>query len=207
MPSPPDHADEKRFVSRGGLKLDHALTVFGVNVDGARCVDLGCSTGGFTDCLLRRGAAGVVAIDTAYGIIDYKLRIDDRVTLYERTNALHAEPRSRAELSDLVVIDLGWTPQARAIPAALRWLKDDPGARIITLIKPHYEKSARDRSGPVHGGVLGHEEAEAITKETLEALATLGVVTLGCEQSPIVGGKSGKKGKGNAEWLALVRRA
>jgi len=206
MGATPEQPEEKRFVSRGGLKLDHALTVFGVDVEGALCVDLGCSTGGFTDCLLQRGAARVIAIDTAYGIIDYRLRMDERVTLRERTNALHAEPASKLDLADLVVIDLGWTPQSRAIPAALRWLKPDPDARIITLIKPHYEKSARDRTGPERGGTLDHDEAETITASTIEALSALGARSLGCVKSPIVGGKSAKKGRGNAEWLALVQR-
>ena len=93
MGTRPEQSDEKRFVSRGGLKLDHALTAFGVDVAGAVCVDLGCSTGGFTDCLLQRGAARVTSIDTAYGIIDYRLRTDDRVTVIERTNAWNERPR------------------------------------------------------------------------------------------------------------------
>lgn len=208
MSATPEHpdADAKPFVSRGGLKLNHALESFGLAVTGLACVDLGCSTGGFTDCLLRHGAERVIAIDTAYGILDYTLRIDPRVTVRERTNALHAEPGTKPDLADLVVIDLGWTPQSRAIPAAVRWLKPDPGARIITLIKPHYEKSARDRTGPAHGGILDHDEAEAIAAETLTQLRQSGIEVLGCEKSPIVGGKSARKGRGNAEWLALLGR-
>ena len=202
-----DHPESKRFVSRGGLKMDHALDVFGVDVTGFACVDLGCSTGGFTDCLLQRGAKSVLSIDTGYGVIDYKLRVDNRVTVRERANALHTEPVSAKELADLVVIDLGWTPQSKAIPAALPWLKSSEGTMIITLIKPHYEKSAKDRSRSGEGGLLDHDEAEAIARTTLDEMAALGVTAHGFEKSPIVGSKSARKGKGNAEWLALLRRS
>jgi len=195
---------ERRYASRGGHKLEHALDVFELDVRGLECVDLGCSTGGFTDCLLQRGVAHVTAIDTAYGIIDYRLRTDERVTLLERTNALHAAPRVDSDLAELVVIDLGWTPQLRALPAARRWLKPSPGSRIITLIKPHYEKSARDRTGPERGGVLAAEEAELIVAESLDAIRGMGFDVIGCVRSPIVGVKSGRKSAGNAEWLALL---
>lgn len=206
MGTEPVHPEEKRFVSRGGLKLEHALREFGLEITGARCVDLGCSTGGFTDCLLQRGAAHVTSIDTAYGIIDYRLRIDARVTVIERTNALHAEPPLGTRPADLVVIDMGWTPQSRAIPAALRWLKPGSDARIITLIKPHYEKSATDRTGPESGGTLDHDEAESVVERTLALMPGLGVVSLALTESPITGGKSSRKGVGNSEWLALLRR-
>jgi 23S rRNA (cytidine1920-2'-O)/16S rRNA (cytidine1409-2'-O)-methyltransferase len=206
METSPDQPEEKRFVSRGGLKLDHALREFGLVITGARCVDLGSSTGGFTDCLLQRGAAQVTSIDTAYGIIDYRLRTDERVTVIERTNALHAQPPPGTRPADLVVIDLGWTPQSRAIPAALRWLKAGPDARILTLIKPHYEKSAHDRTGPEHGGQLGRGDALAVVERVLEGLPGLGVMSLGVTESPITGGKSSRRGPGNTEWLALLCR-
>ncbi|MCA9311333.1 MAG: hypothetical protein KDA21_09020, partial [Phycisphaerales bacterium] len=92
-------------VGRGGLKLHHALETFGVDVTGLAAADLGCNLGGFTDCLLKRGAAHVHAVDTGYGILDYRLRTDARVTVMERTNVLHAEPPVSV---DLVVIDMGW---------------------------------------------------------------------------------------------------
>jgi 23S rRNA (cytidine1920-2'-O)/16S rRNA (cytidine1409-2'-O)-methyltransferase len=113
------------FVSRGGLKLRHALGEFGIDPAGLTCADLGCSTGGFTDCLLRAGAARVYAVDTAYGELAWSVRTDPRVRVMERTNALHAEPPEGGV--DLVVIDLGWTKQALAVPAALRWLKPGGG--------------------------------------------------------------------------------
>ncbi|MCB9849006.1 MAG: TlyA family RNA methyltransferase [Phycisphaeraceae bacterium] len=199
--------DEKRFVSRGGLKLEHALCEFGVDVAGLRCADLGCSTGGFTDCLLQCGAAHVTAIDTAYGILDYRLRMDKRVTVLERANALHAEPGSAQDRVDLVVIDLGWTPQSRAIPAALRWLGPGAEGRIITLIKPHYEKSALEKAGPPPGGTLGRGEAQRVVDAVIESMPELGVEVMAVTESPITGGKSSRKGAGNHEWLAMLRRS
>ena len=109
-----------KFVSRAGLKVDHALRMFELDVTGFVCADFGCNVGGFTDCLLQRGAAKVFAIDTGYGVLDWNLRNDPRVVVMERTNALHAAKPQAA--IDLIVIDLGWTKQRHAIPAALRWL-------------------------------------------------------------------------------------
>src|SRR5262245_61086156 len=125
------------FVSRAGQKLEHALVAFALDVSGKVCADLGCSTGGFTDCLLQRGAARVYAIDTGYGVIDWKLRKDSRVAVMERTNAMHVK---LPEPVDLITIDVGWTKQKHILPAAVRLLKS-PG-QIVTLIKPHYEAGA-----------------------------------------------------------------
>ena len=135
------------FVSRAGLKLDHALREFQLDVTGFVCADFGCNVGGFTDCLLQRGAAKVFAIDTGYGALAWTLRNDARVVVMERTNALHAPPPQDV-LVDLVVIDLAWTPQRLAIPAALRWLK--PDARIVTLVKPHYELDDAEKRELLH---------------------------------------------------------
>ncbi len=207
---PPDPAgDPSRYVSRGALKLEHALREFGIDPTGFVCADLGCSTGGFTDCLLQHGADRVFSVDTAYGQLAWKLRSDDRVEVMERTNALHAEaPESvrRGGGVDLVVIDLGWTRQNKAIPAALRWVK--LGGLIITLIKPHYE-AGKSQLG--EGGVLADADAERIATETRDAMPTLGARVLGFIESPLLGGavsgKRKKKGAGNREWLALVRPA
>lgn len=196
MAREPEHG----FVGRGGMKLAHALDAFGIDVRGMMCADLGCNVGGFTDCLLQRGAARVVAVDTGYGALAYRLRVDARVEVRERTNALHAAPVEGGV--DLVVIDLGWTPQRLAIPAAMRWLRE--GGRIVTLIKPHYERSAREGGRMPRGAVLGDEEAERIARETVEGFGQIGAEALGLVRSPIRGG--GKKGEGNAEWLALARR-
>jgi 23S rRNA (cytidine1920-2'-O)/16S rRNA (cytidine1409-2'-O)-methyltransferase len=194
------------YVGRGGLKLRHALDEFGMDVRGTTCADFGANVGGFTDCMLQAGAARVYALDTGYGVLAYKLRIDPRVVVMERTNALHAEP-PRAEdgsprLMNLIAIDLAWTPQRLAVPAALRWLK--PGGLIITLIKPHYEL-AREEAGLLTRGVLAAADAERVAHRTASALPALGVEVLGLTRSPVAGG-AGKKGRGgNLEWLASLR--
>jgi 23S rRNA (cytidine1920-2'-O)/16S rRNA (cytidine1409-2'-O)-methyltransferase len=192
---------ESPYVGRGGLKLEHALDAFAIDPSGLRCADLGCSTGGFTDCLLQRGASSVIAVDTGYGVLDYRLRQDARVTVLERSNALHVEPPAPV---DLVVIDLGWTPQRLAIPAALRWLASEETGRIITLIKPHYEQSSEGgRRAP--RGVLAPEDAEDIASRVYGSMPEWGAEPMGLTRSPITGGKG--KSKGNLEWLALLRPA
>jgi 23S rRNA (cytidine1920-2'-O)/16S rRNA (cytidine1409-2'-O)-methyltransferase len=185
------------FVSRGGLKLHHALRAFNLDVSGFICADLGCSTGGFTDCLLQAGAAQVHSVDTAYGELAWKLRKDPRVVVTERQNALHSVPPPRGV--DLVVVDLGWTTQRRLIPAALTWL--NPRGQILTLIKPHYE--AKDFDIPLGAkGIIDDATADAITQRVVAAMPALGVTVQGLTLSPIRGGK--EKAVGNAEWLAWL---
>lgn len=127
-------SDERPFVSRGGLKLDAALREFAIDVSALTAADFGSNTGGFVDCLLRRGVARVYAVDPGYGVLDYALRRDPRVVVMERRNALHA---ACPEHCDLVTIDVAWTPQRLILPAARRWVS--PGGAIVTLVKPHYE--------------------------------------------------------------------
>ncbi len=191
------------FVGRGGLKLEKALTTFGIDPTGLWCADLGCSTGGFTDCLVQHGAGRVFSVDTGYGVLDYKLRTNPRVTTMERTNAVHTDAHAdciERGGADLVVIDLGWTVQRLAIPAALRWLSAD--GRIISLIKPHYEAKELGLAVP-RGGVLEDADAERALARTLECMPGLGVELLGCVESPL----RGSGGKGNREWLALLSRS
>lgn len=197
----PTEADNP-YVGRGGLKMRHALETFDLDVEGLACADLGCSTGGFTDCLLQHGARSVICVDTAYGQLEWKLRSDPRVTVVERTNALHAE--APAEGVDLVVIDLGWTPQRLAIPAAKGWLNET--GRIITLIKPHYELSDQNRQAKHEAIVLDDEQAQSISEASAEALTAYGFEVTGLVRSPILGGgkRSKSKSKGNPEWLALL---
>lgn len=200
------HADPAHpFVSRGGVKLRHALSHFSLDVAGLACADLGCSTGGFTDCLLQAGAARVTSIDTAYGQFAWKLRNDPRVRLLERTNALHAAPRSDDDRVHLVVIDLGWTPQRLCLPVAKNWLApsspDRAPPRIISLIKPHYELDASEKP-LLHRGVLAVDEAQRVTNRVLELIPSLGLRVVDCVRSPIDG--SAEKKIGNAEWLALL---
>lgn len=186
-----------QFVSRGGLKLHHALTEFAIDATGLVCADLGCSTGGFTDCLLQAGAAKVHSVDTAYGELAWKLRNDPRVVVTERTNALHAVPP--VDGVDLVVVDLGWTVQRLVVPAALKWLRHS--GRIITLIKPHYEAREYGIQVP-RKGVLSEEVALQINDKVLARMSTMGVTVRGVTKSPILGGK--EKSTGNPEWLALL---
>lgn len=184
-----------RFVSRAGFKLQHALDTFGVAVDGLDCADFGCNAGGFTDCLLQRGARRVVAIDTGYGMLDWRLRNDSRVDVQERTNALHAPPPSGGV--DLVVMDLAWTCQRHSVPAALRWLRAE--GRILTLIKPHYESQGSERKALVKGA-LPREIAAAVVARVLGSMSELGARVLADSPSPVIGGG------GNSEHLALLAR-
>lgn len=187
---------EKRFVSRAGLKLDHALSRIGIDVTGLRCADFGCNVGGFTDCLLQHGAAHVIAVDTSYGTLDWSLRSDSRVTTKERSNAMHAT--CPGEPVDLVTIDVGWTPLRQVIPNALEWLTAQGG--VLALVKPHYEANDVERTA-MSGGVLPAEDAELVARRTLRDLSTLGVRVAAWTKSPIEGGS------GNTEFIAhLVRR-
>ncbi len=194
-------ATDNPFVSRGGLKLRHALEAFGVDVGGMRCADFGCNVGGFTDCLLQRGAAHVIALDTGYGTLAWKLRQNARVKVRERENALHAAVPGEADRVDLVVIDMGWTPQRLCVPVAVKWLK--PAGRIITLVKPHYEVVGTEKS-LLREGVLSEEDGERVARRTIEAMSGMGVRVLGDIESPIVGGKTKGNVVGNREWLVMV---
>lgn len=216
MTSTPSHPDPP-YVSRGALKLARALEAFSLDVRGMHCADFGCSTGGFTDVLLRAGAGRVYAVDTAYGILAWKLRKDSRVVVLERTNCLHAAPPGDLTTrggADLVVIDASWTPQHLVLPAALKWLHAGDHARIISLIKPHYEIKGFGGDGvPTQlpkGGVLAPEHALAVAQRVRDAMPGLGLETLGFEPSPVQGGggegAKKSKGSGNLEWLWLGRR-
>jgi 23S rRNA (cytidine1920-2'-O)/16S rRNA (cytidine1409-2'-O)-methyltransferase len=190
---------ENTFVSRAGLKLNHALDEFNFDVSGLICADLGCNVGGFTDCLLQRGASKVFSVDTGYGTFAWKLRNDERVTTLERTNALHIEP---PEQVDLVVIDLGWTPQKLALPAGMRWTNC---GHIITLIKPHYELTKEEKTKESVSDGLSEEAISCVISRVKNQCQDLSLEIL-CETvSPIRGKKSSKKGSGNSEYLLLLK--
>jgi|TARA_B100000959_G_scaffold252583_1_gene282777 23S rRNA (cytidine1920-2'-O)/16S rRNA (cytidine1409-2'-O)-methyltransferase len=191
--------NDSSFVSRAGLKLEHILTTFDFDVTGLTCADLGCNVGGFTDCLLQRGASHVFAVDTGYGTLAWKLRSDERVTTLERTNALHVEP---PELVDLVVIDLGWTPQKLALPAGIKWTNC---GHIITLIKPHYELTKEEKSVEKVGEGLSENAISRVIARTKILCQELSLELLGETLSPIRGKKSSKKGTGNCEYLMLLK--
>jgi 23S rRNA (cytidine1920-2'-O)/16S rRNA (cytidine1409-2'-O)-methyltransferase len=180
----------RRFVSRAGEKLDHALAAFAFDVRGMVCADFGANAGGFTDCLLQRGAAKVYAIDTGYGVLEWKLRKDPRVVTMERTNAMHV---TLPEAVNLVVIDVAWTRQRNILASAKRVMKAD-GA-VITLIKPHYEADA----GRLVRGVLPEDAVEDVVELVTRDIEGCRFQVVQTVKSPILGAK------GNVEVLALLR--
>jgi 23S rRNA (cytidine1920-2'-O)/16S rRNA (cytidine1409-2'-O)-methyltransferase len=185
-PSSPNN----KFVSRAGQKLEHALATFQLDVAGKTCADLGSNTGGFVDCLLQRGAAKVYAVDTGYGVLEWKLRKDPRVVVMERTNAMHV---TLPEKVDVVTIDVAWTRQSRILPAARKLIADD--GFCVTLIKPHYESE----EAALKKGILPQEKIPQIVESVSHDIARAGFDLIATVDSPIKGAK------GNAEVLALLR--
>lgn len=157
-------AELPRFVSRGGAKLENALDALGVDVSGRECLDVGASTGGFTDCLLRRGAARVIALDVAFGQLDWRLRQDERVVVIERANARHLEPDALPFAPGLATADLSFISLRKVLPALARCLA--PGGEALVLVKPQFELG-RERVGK--GGVVRDPAARR------EALVSVGV--------------------------------
>jgi 23S rRNA (cytidine1920-2'-O)/16S rRNA (cytidine1409-2'-O)-methyltransferase len=183
------------FVSRGGVKLANALSAFEVEVEGRRALDVGASTGGFTDCLLQHGAAHVVAVDVGYGDFDYRLRTDARVTLLERTNARSLTREMLPYPSELAVLDVSFISLRKVLPAVLGCLADRHD--VLALIKPQFEVG-RERVGK--GGVV----RSAADRRT--ALVDVGVCALELGATVLGYRSSGLPGpKGNLEtfvWLA-----
>ena len=182
------------YVSRAGTKLAHALDAFQIDVAGLECADFGCNAGGFTDCLLKKGATKVIAVDTGYGMLDWKLRNDPRVDVRERTNVLYAPVPP--EGVDLVVLDMAWTRQRHSIPAAIRWLR--PNGCIVALIKPHYESQGDQRKALVRGCLPAHIAADVVAR-VLTEMPELGVEVIADCPSPLEGGG------GNSEHLVHLR--
>lgn len=178
------------YVSRAGEKLEHALKTFDINVSGLVCADFGASTGGFTDCFLQNGAEKVYAVDTGYGVLDYKLRQDERVIVMERKNAMHVE---LPEKVDLITIDTSWTKLDKVVPNALKNIKEN--GQIIALVKLHYEAEQR----MLYKGKLLEEFIPEMLDNVKVKLTELGVKVLAETESPIVG----KKGK-NREFLLYL---
>lgn len=188
--------DDMPYVSRGGLKLEAGLDHFGVDVTDLTAIDVGASTGGFTDCLLQRGARRVYAVDVGYGQLAWKLRNDDRVVVLERENIRHLPEDAIEEACDLAVIDCSFISLNLVLPNTLRFLAED--AQVIALIKPQFEVG-KERVGK--GGVVRDEEArrEAID-EIVEEAEQLGLEYIDGLDSPVHGPA------GNVEHLAYFRR-
>jgi 23S rRNA (cytidine1920-2'-O)/16S rRNA (cytidine1409-2'-O)-methyltransferase len=185
------------YVSRGGVKLAGALDGFGLDVRGLRCLDLGASTGGFTDCLLQRGAAQVVAVDVGYGQLAHKLRVDPRVVVRERTNARTLAPADVGGPVDLTVVDASFIGLAKLMPAAARCTR--PAGELVALVKPQFEVGREQASRGK--GVVRDEavRAEAIAA-AVEAVRDAGFDVLGRRDSVLAGPK------GNREAFVRARR-
>ncbi len=177
-----------RFVSRGGIKLDNALETLGLDVSGRDCLDVGASTGGFTDCLLQRGAARVAAVDVAYGQIDMRLREDPRVTVIERVNARELDPGGLPFPADLATCDVSFISLAKVLPAVTRCLA--PGGEVLAMVKPQFELGReRVRKGVVRDS---GDRSEAILSVALAA-RDLGLPIRGFASSGLPGPKGNRE--------------
>jgi len=186
----------RRFVSRGGEKLEAALDAFAVDAHGLRALDVGASTGGFTDCLLQRGASHVTAVDVGYGQLDWRLRNDPRVTNVERTNFRYLPDDAFAHPFDVIVIDASFISLRTILARAAGYLA--PGGRIIALIKPQFE-AGRERVGS--GGVVRDPAVHrSVLRDVREAAQALGLPITALISSPLLGPA------GNREFLAEMRR-
>jgi len=194
-------AAPEKYVSRGGYKLEHALDHFHLSVTGEIALDLGASTGGFTDCLLQRGAVKVYAVDVGQGQLAWKLRRDRRVVVMEKTNARLLTPERFPQpytLADLAVIDCSFISLRKILPAAVALL--GPAGRIVALIKPQFEAGKReaDRGAGVIRDPQVHERVIRELEEFVRAQA--GLRWVGVTESPVIGPA------GNKEFLALIEK-
>ena len=188
-------APKEPFVSRAGRKLAHALDHFGVNPAGWVCLDTGASTGGFTDCLLQRGAVRVYALDVGYGQLDQRLRNDPRVVVMERVNARHLAADALPEPCRLIVVDVSFISLLKVVPALLSHLA--PDGLLLPMIKPQFEAG---RGAVGKGGILRDEAVRRrVIDECAAGIAGLGFTSLGVFDSPVAG--TG----GNREAFALFR--
>lgn len=189
-----------RYVSRGGLKLEAALKQWAIELDGAVCMDVGASTGGFTDCMLQHGAASVLAVDTGYGQIDAKLRADARVRLLEKTNARYLEPAQVTEAVEFIAMDVSFISATQVLPAVLAAAfvqRGQPRRELVLLVKPQFEVG-REQVGK--GGIVRSEAAQLGAVEKLRAaVMELGGLAIDVVDSPILGTE------GNREFLLHAR--
>ena len=189
----------EKFVSRGGHKLEHALEHFQLNVTGLTTIDIGASTGGFTDCLLQHGAEKVFAVDVGQGQLAWKLRQDKRVVVMEKTNARFLKPENFPAPADLVVADCSFISLTKILPPTVPLLK--PGGQILALIKPQFEagKAEVDKGRGVITDTAIHDRVLAELRDFVSAQA--GLCWRGVIESPLLGPA------GNKEFLALIEKA
>jgi 23S rRNA (cytidine1920-2'-O)/16S rRNA (cytidine1409-2'-O)-methyltransferase len=184
------------FVSRGGLKLAKAVSEFGINLENKVCLDIGASTGGFTDCMLKNGAAKVVAIDVGYGQLAWVLRNDSRVICMERTNVRYLKPEDIGFLSDFASIDVSFISLTKVLPAVLALLKDE--AELVCLIKPQFE-AGREQVGK-HGVVRDSRIHKEVILSIVNFVSARNLYIKELSYSPIKGPE------GNIEYLLYVSK-
>jgi len=190
--------EDLKYVSRGGLKLEKALERWHINVAGLTCLDVGASTGGFTDCLLQHGVAHVIAVDTGYGQLDFRLRQDPRVRLLEKTNARYLTHEALGQFVDIIVMDVSFISATLVLPPVIRsaFPTDEVqrrGRQIVALVKPQFE-AGRTHVGK--GGIVRDESAQlAAVEKVRECVLQLGASHTESIDSPILGAE------GNREFL------
>jgi len=190
--------EDLKYVSRGGLKLEKALEHWKIDVTGKICLDVGASTGGFTDCLLQYGAARVIAIDTGHGQIDFRLRQDPRVHLLEQTNARYLSREQLGEYVDFIAMDVSFISATLVLPAVVAAAfpetpSERSGRKIVVLVKPQFEVG-REQVGK--GGIVRDEAAQmAAVEKVRQEIVSLGLTRTDVIDSPILGGE------GNREFL------
>jgi len=191
------HGKTLPYVSRGGLKLEKAIDSFDIKLDGLICMDIGASTGGFTDCMLQNGASKVYSVDVGYGQFDWKLRNDERVVCMEKTNIRYVTPDDIDDVLDFASCDVSFISLTKVLPAAYNLLKED--GRMVCLIKPQFEagKEKVGKKGVVRDPKVHLEVIEKI----LDYSTDNGFVILGLNYSPIKGPE------GNIEYLVYIKKS
>ena len=190
--------DDLKYVSRGGVKLEKALDHWDIEVSGLVCLDVGASTGGFTDCLLQRGATRVIAIDTGYGQLDFRLRQDSRVRLLEKTNARYLQREEIGEFANFIAMDVSFISATLVLPSVVRAVfsdvrDDNQARRAVILVKPQFEAG---RTAVGKGGIVRDEAAQlASVDKVRECVLELGASRTDVIDSPILGAE------GNREFL------
>ena len=191
--------DDLKYVSRGGLKLEKALAHWKISVEGRVCLDVGASTGGFTDCLLQQGAARVIAVDTGYGQLDFRLRQDPRVRLLEKTNARYLKREDLAGPVDFIAMDVSFISATLVLPAVVEaaFAGDLPGRELVVLVKPQFE-AGREHVGK--GGIVRDQTVQLAAVDKVKGtLAQLHAQHMDVIESPILGSE------GNREFLLFAR--